>query len=82
MSQTFLHRTCNTLSQLQVRALEVHGNWSSDWSLVRVSTGSKTGVADGRVRGCSFHGPVQLGDLSGEVHRGTLARFFACVQCG
>lgn len=61
--------------QLQVRALEAHGNWSSDWSLVRISAGSKSstntassgGVAAGRVRGCFFHGPVLLGDLSGEV---------------
>lgn len=64
--------TPNTLAR-QVRALELHGNWSSDWSLVRVSRGKNSatsGIPAGRVRGCFFHGPVQLGDLSGEVGNG------------
>lgn len=48
----------------QVRALELQGNWAMDWSLVRVPSGH---IAIERIRGCFFHGPVQLGSLIGEV---------------
>ncbi|CAM9258645.1 unnamed protein product [Ectocarpus fasciculatus] len=60
------------LTSEEVRELEVHGNWATDWSLVRVAKGGgsvkTTGsIAAGRVRGCVFHGPVQLGDFSGDI---------------
>ncbi|CAN0392062.1 unnamed protein product, partial [Ectocarpus sp. 12 AP-2014] len=60
------------LTSEEVRELEVHGNWATDWSLVRVSKGSgssktTSSIAAGRVRGCVFHGPVLLGDFSGEA---------------
>ncbi|CAN0073298.1 unnamed protein product, partial [Ectocarpus sp. 8 AP-2014] len=60
------------LTSEEVRELEVHGNWATDWSLVRVSKGSgssktTSSIAAGRVRCCVFHGPVLLGDFSGEI---------------
>ncbi|CAB1104763.1 unnamed protein product [Ectocarpus sp. CCAP 1310/34] len=60
------------LTSEEVRKLQVHGNWATNWSLVRVSEGSgpsetKSSIAAGRVRGCVFHGPVLLGDFSGEI---------------
>ncbi|CAM9957731.1 unnamed protein product, partial [Ectocarpus sp. 4 AP-2014] len=60
------------LTSEEVLELQVHGNWATNWSLVRVSKGSgsnktKSSIAAGRVRGCVFHGPVLLGNLNGEA---------------
>ncbi|CAM9490648.1 unnamed protein product, partial [Hapterophycus canaliculatus] len=66
----------------QVKELELHGNWASDWSLVRVSKGEEDGgIPAGRVRGCFFHGPVQLGDLRGEIDLSSLSEQYS-QPCG
>lgn len=54
---------------LQVRALEVQGNWAGDWSVVRVSADPSGAPVLERIRGCYFQGPVLLGSLGGQVSR-------------
>lgn len=55
----------------QVRALELQGNWATNWSLVRVPSGH---ITIEHIRGCFFHGQVLLGSFSGEVRTVILAR--------
>ncbi|CAN0134274.1 unnamed protein product [Ascophyllum nodosum] len=52
------------LTAEEIRALQRHGNWATDWSLVRVPEGH---IPVERIRGCIFHGAVQLGSLQGAV---------------
>ncbi|CAM9416364.1 unnamed protein product [Scytosiphon promiscuus] len=70
------------LTSQEVRELEFHGNWASDWSLVRVSKGGSDGdIPAGRVRGCFFHGPVQLGSLRGEIDLSSVSEQYS-QPCG
>lgn len=50
-----------------MKLLESNGNWATDWSVVRISSGVAGRFQVDRVRGNCFHGPVLLGDLAGEV---------------
>ncbi|KAG2520954.1 hypothetical protein JM16_006513 [Phytophthora kernoviae] len=55
------------LSSDEIKALEVNGNSAENWGLVR-KTKKQLKLQTNRIRQCSFHGKVVLGDFSDFQH--------------